>query len=252
MLSIEAITIIAIILFVVIILCERTSNKFIPILLLSASALFLCANDSFLGSREIIGGANKRNAPYRNSRREIVFDDYPEFRPNLTPREMFEMGSFGGTYWRAIHSKITKKNYPATKHHKYSFLKGISENKMSRDWDDYDVNINKYKVKVGQSLEEWERKKWITKYDPYGWVQWYCNFYAGRRCPDDERQIKRWEGLAGPNGRFRKWLITEIKRKGSGGDKYKNYNISPAIRQTLQHWAYKLTKADYTGASHRV
>ena len=41
---------------------------------------------------------------------EIIFDDFPEFRPNLTPKEIFELGSFGGTYWRPIYSSITKKN----------------------------------------------------------------------------------------------------------------------------------------------
>ena len=26
----------------------------------------------------------------------LIFKDYPDFRPNLTPREMFQKGSFGG------------------------------------------------------------------------------------------------------------------------------------------------------------
>ena len=29
-----------------------------------------------------------------------------DFKPNLTPRQMFTMGSFGGTYWRPIKSKF--------------------------------------------------------------------------------------------------------------------------------------------------
>jgi hypothetical protein len=35
--------------------------------------------------------------PTKNSNREILFNDYPDFRPNLTPREMFQLGSFGGS-----------------------------------------------------------------------------------------------------------------------------------------------------------
>ena len=31
---------------------------------------------------------------------------------------------------------------------------------------------------------------------------WRCDFYQGKRGQDDERQIKRWQGLAGPRGRF--------------------------------------------------
>lgn len=170
----------------------------------------------------------------------IRFKDYPEFRPNLTPKEIFKLGSFGGTYWRPIYSKVTKHNYQNV-HHKFSFLRGISEDKMSLDYRDYDVEVNKYKVKVGTTLEFWESKHWITKYDPYGWVQWYCNFYAGRRCPDDERQIKRWLQTAGPNSRFRLRLINMIKKKRTTCN---DYSVSPAIRQTLQHWAYKLTSSD--------
>lgn len=41
----------------------------------------------------------------------IRFEDYPEFRPNLTPYEIFKLGSFGGTYFRPIFSNITKKYY---------------------------------------------------------------------------------------------------------------------------------------------
>lgn len=171
----------------------------------------------------------------------ITFKDYPNFRPNLTPKEIFEFGSFGGTYWRPIYSSITDKNY-RNKHKKFKFLKHIDENLLTRDYDDYDKNLNKYKVKVGTTLEFWESKDWITNYDPYGWVQWYCNFYAGRRTNDDERQIKRWEQTAGPNSRFRLWLMHLIKKNKTT---YNDFLISPKIRQTLQHWGYILTIKDY-------
>ena len=44
--------------------------------------------------------------PRRNKDNEIIFSDYPEFKPNLRPKEMFHLGSFGGTYWRPIDSKF--------------------------------------------------------------------------------------------------------------------------------------------------
>jgi hypothetical protein len=180
--------------------------------------------------------------PKKNSNGEILFSDYPEFLPNLTPREMFKLGSFGGTYWRPIYSEVTDKNYKNV-HKKYakSWWKGISDNLLTLQWDEYDKTINKYGVKVGTTLEFWEDKGWITKYHPYGWVHWYCDFYRGKRCPDDERQIKRWEGVCGINGRFRRQLINLIKKKKS---KYNDYTISPKIRQTLQHWAYELNNRD--------
>lgn len=172
----------------------------------------------------------------------LYFKDYPEFRPNLTPREMFQLGSFGGTYWRPIYSRVTKTKY-SNIHKKYpkTWWEGIPDEHLSSVH--YNKDINKYKVKVGTSLEFWEGKNWITKYNPYGWVHWYCDFYMGKRSPDDKRQIKRWSSLAGTNGRFRKFLITQIvKKKGE----YNDFTISPKIRQVLQHWGYKLNKNDYT------
>lgn len=172
----------------------------------------------------------------------VHFDDYPEFKPNLTPRQIFKMGSFGGTYYRDIHSSVTGKDYKGK-----SVIRGLP-----KEWfkginiethvvsSNYDKNINKYKVKCGSTLEAWENSNWIVEQDPYGWFQWYCRFYKGRRTKDDKRQIDRWLKLAGPNGRFRRTLMNKIIRSGKS---YNDVSVSPVIRQTLQHWGYKLTKA---------
>jgi len=169
------------------------------------------------------------------------FKEYPNFTPNLTPRDIFKLGSFGGTYWRPIYSKITRKHYK-NPHKKYpkSWWKGIPESDLSNP--DCDVSKNKYGVAVGTSLDFWEKKKWIKKDAPYGWVQWYCNFYQGKKSDDDERQVKRWEALAGPRGRFMRFLVTQILKKGA---KWNDETVSPKIRQVLQHWGYKLTKKDF-------
>jgi hypothetical protein len=176
----------------------------------------------------------KRNGYY-------FFSDYPTFRPNLSPHEMFALGSFGGTYWRPIHSNVTKQQYKNV-HHQYpsSWWKGIHENHLSDQT--YDNEKNKYKVKVGTTLRFWEEKKWIKSSHPYGWVHWYCDFFMGKRSEDDERQIARWEALAGPRGRFMRFLVTLILKKGV--EHWKDESISPKIRQVLQHWAYTLTKKD--------
>lgn len=168
----------------------------------------------------------------------IKFDDYPNFKPNLTPYEIFIMGSFGGTYWRPIHSTVTNKNHK-NNHKKYSWLTGVPNNMLTKPCDEYDVTINKYKVKVGGykrkdncGLEDWENRGWITKNHPYGWVQWYCDFYDGERCEDDEWQISRWEGIAGPNGRFLK-RYKNLKKDGISNDERK----MKVLLQILQHWA---------------
>ena len=139
----------------------------------------------------------KGHEPERDSEGNIIFPDAPDFRPNLTPREIFQMGSFGGTYWRPIYSSVTGKKYQNV-HHEYpeSWWRGIRDDWLTREWEDYDSSINKYGVKVGTTLEDWEDKGWITKYAPYGWTQWYCDYYLGRRSPDDQRQINRWLQLS--------------------------------------------------------
>lgn len=179
----------------------------------------------------------------------IHFSDYPDFRPNLTPEQIFRMGSFGGTYWRPIKSEITGESY-SNEHLKFpkKWWKGINDIWLINPENQYDKNINKYKVECGSSLEDWENSGWILKYDPYGWVQWYCNFFLGRRGKNleekkyDEYQIKRWKNFAGENGRFRKSLITYILRKNKS---YDDFSVSPKIRQSLQHWAYILTEPDF-------
>lgn len=51
----------------------------------------------------------------------ITFKDYPDFKPNLSPIQMFEMGIMGGSYFRPIHSPKTNKKY-AKEYEKISFL----------------------------------------------------------------------------------------------------------------------------------
>jgi hypothetical protein len=42
-------------------------------------------------------------------RKVIVFQDYPDFTPNISPYEMFKLGVMGGTYFRKIYSTIANK-----------------------------------------------------------------------------------------------------------------------------------------------
>ena len=184
-----------------------------------------------------------RTRPTRSKTGEYRFSDHPEFTPNLSPREMFELGSFGGTYWRPIYSSVNKREYK-NQHKKYpkSWWAGIPEDHLTRPWDEYSTKINRYGKKVGTTLEYWEEKGWIKPTHPYGWVQGYCDFFEGKRSGDDERQIGRWLSLAGPKGRFRRWMINDLKRKGQQWD---DEETQKAKRQTLQHWAYRLTKKDF-------
>jgi hypothetical protein len=171
---------------------------------------------------------------------ELTFPDYPTFRPNLTPRQMFEAGIFGGSYFRPIRSAVTGLDH-ANEHVNCTSLKGLPARLLCNP--KAIPKENKYKVLAGSSLEEWEVAGWIVEQDPYGWVQWYVRFYEGRRSPGDARQIDRWNKFAGPkSGRFRTQLINKIK--AAGGD-INNVSISPVVRQGLLQWGYELTQADY-------
>ena len=186
------------------------------------------------------GGKNNALKPIPKKKNgKLYFKDYPEFEPDLTPKEIFQLGSFGGTYWRPIYSNVTKKHYK-NQHKKFPkhWWENLSEDKLTSKWEDYDISKNKYNVKVGTTLEFWEKKEWINKENPYGWVQWYCNFYIGKRGVNDEKQIARWNSMK----RFLIPLVREIKDKKKDFD---DPEVSPKRRQTLQHWGYKLTKKDF-------
>jgi len=184
--------------------------------------------------------------PKRLKNGDIIFPDHDDFRPNLTPYEIFNMGSFGGTYFRPIKSSITKKSYK-NQHKEFAWSSKINEKYLTSLT--CDKSLNRFKANSGTSLLYWEKKKWITAQDPYGWVQWYCRFYEGRRSDDDERQIKRWLGIAGPKGRFRTRLYNMIHSRGvkpaNALKPDSNDIVSPVIQQLLQHWAYRPTVLHY-------
>ena len=187
----------------------------------------------------------------------IFFDDkiskkYPEFKPNLTPRQIFELGSFHdqGGYFRdikSVHSEEILKDTWKAYIKKGKCLEGINKDLLvtseTAKTTKSKINLNKYKVKAGSSLADWHKSEWLDSQDPYGWVQWYCEFYDGRRSKYDDDQINRWIRFAGEKkGRWNKNLMNKIINAETT---YNDYSISPVIRQSLQHWAYQLTDSDF-------
>ena len=137
-------------------------------------------------------------------------DFYKLFKPQLTPKKMMELGVFGGSYFgRNI------KEYP-----KSWFKKA----KISKN---FNVNLNRFKVKSGLSRKEWQEKGWIFKEDPLGWFQWYCRYSCGRRIAHiDEIQIKRWKN-------FIRHVIA-VKKNCEPID----LNCRRRQRQAILQWAY--------------
>lgn len=169
----------------------------------------------------------------------------------MTPKEVIQGGSFGGTYYRAIYSSVTKTQYDNKQWEEFpkDWFDGLNTAKMVTN-QTYNNAVNKYKDTCGGDLHMWESSGWITDIDPYGWYQWYCRFYLGRRCSDDERQISRGQGVIGKKGRWRSNLTNKILNSGKKPEvAIMDYKISPKVRQLLQHWGYTLTLKDLLAAA---
>lgn len=139
------------------------------------------------------------------------------FTPDLSPKQMLELGVFGGVYMRDC-----TKEFP-----KDWFKNAIFQNKGSYV---HDPVLNYFGENASQPLSVWRKKGWIYAEDPRGWFQWYCRYFMGRRCPDDERQIKRWRAM----GRH----IAQVKKNCKAGDR----TCRPKQRQAILHWAYDSRK----------
>lgn len=134
---------------------------------------------------------------------------HPDFKPELTPKQMLELGVFGGKYLTDC-----KKEFP-----KDWFKKA----KLSPEIKDPELNF--FKINASQPLKVWQEKGWIHNQDPRGWFQWYCRYYLGRRTSDDKRQIKRWKAI--------KRHIGQIKKNCKKLD----LGCRRKQRQALLHWA---------------
>ncbi len=134
----------------------------------------------------------------------------PEFKPELTPKEMLELGVFGGLYMTDCRDEFPKEWFKNTK--------------LSEDGKRH-KELNYFNVNASQSLTVWQKNGWIHKDDPRGWFQWYCRYYMGRRHEDDERQIRRWKMI----GRH----VAQVVHNCMLGD----LTCRPRQRQALLHWA---------------
>ena len=92
------------------------------------------------GKKAYIPGWTKNPFTLAEIKKELKSHDfYKLFKPQLSPKEMLELGVFGGSYFgRNI------KEYP-----KSWFKKA----KISKN---FNVNLNRFKVKSGLSRKEWQ------------------------------------------------------------------------------------------------
>ncbi|NCS99896.1 hypothetical protein GW765_02850 [Candidatus Parcubacteria bacterium] len=139
---------------------------------------------------------------------------HPDFKPDLSPKEMLELGVFGGKYMTDCKAEFPKSWFEKAK---------LSPKKSN-------CNLNLFGICASQPLSVWREKGWIHKDDPRGWFQWYCRYYLGRRHADDDRQIKRWKA-------FRRHLA-QVQYNCRAGD----MTCRPKQRQSLLQWGYDSRK----------
>jgi hypothetical protein len=139
----------------------------------------------------------------------------PDFKPELTPKEMLEMGVFGGKYMTDCTNEFPKEWFENAK--------------LFSEY--HNPELNYFKVNASKSLSYWQAKGWIHSADPRGWFQWYCRYFYGRRFPlEDERQIKRWKAIRRHVGAIKKNCPPQT------------LDCRPRQRQALLHWAYDSRK----------
>lgn len=138
----------------------------------------------------------------------------PDFHPELTPKEMLELGVFGGRYMRDCRDEFPRDWFENAR----LFPEGLPG---------HDKDLNFFGVDASQPLSVWREKGWIYKDDPRGWFQWYCRYYMGRRIPEEDvRQIKRWRAMVRHVAQIKKNCLPGI------------YSCHTKQRQALLHWAY--------------
>lgn len=138
----------------------------------------------------------------------------PNFKPDLSPKQMLELGVFGGKYMTDC-----KNEFPA------SWFKNA---KLCHQ--KHDPSLNFFGVNASQPLSVWQKNGWIHPDDPRGWFQWYCRYYLGRRHEDDQRQIARWKAIIRH--------IAQIKHNCLNSD----LSCRKKQRQAVLHWAYDSRK----------
>ena len=141
---------------------------------------------------------------------------HPEFKPELTPKQMLELGVFDGNYFDGFTSE-----FPS------SWFKNA---KVTEDGLIDDPDLNFFRIHASKPLSYWQEKGWIYEEDPRGWFQWYCRYYMGRRCSDDMRQIKRWKAI--------RRHIAQVEKNCRKRD----LTCRRRQRQAILHWAYDSRK----------
>lgn len=166
--------------------------------------------------------------------------DYdPDFRPQLTVKEMLERGVFEGKYLNQHVGEFPREWFEGA----------LRRGRLSPERPD--PAVNEFGVKSRLSIHEWRANGWLpgnTRKTPHprhpilsdptanpdksGWFQWYARYSLGRRLPELDRvQIQRWRAFTRHVAQVRKNCPRGVSRKQAR-------MCRPVQRQALLQWAY--------------
>jgi hypothetical protein len=167
---------------------------------------------------------------YNSTLKLYTFKDAPDFTPSYSPIEMIEAGVFGGNYFGNI--EVDKNWMEWVPREFIDECQPIHISKLTNTI--YDISTNKYGVSCGMNYQGWMDSGWIKEQDPYGWFNWYINFYYGRRSEDDNRQIGRWKSFVSRHRAMLKSICKKANRD------ILDESFGKKTRQGLLHWSYKI------------
>ena len=138
-----------------------------------------------------------------------MFEDRPDFTPNLTPAQVIRAGTWGGSPSPA--RRETGRSGPCD----------IDEGRFRTKWfgtlaaASIAIEGRARRICTASRLDRRNsigRKGWIDARDQEGWFQWYCRFYLVPRGPGPEKTTGRFqvEGRVRRKGRWKRNLINKI------------------------------------------
>ena len=91
---------------------EKASEKSLSKGVVPGSSKFVYSSKILKSDEEVrLRDGYTEKIPKKDKHGVIIFKDAKEFRPNMSPKEVLQAGSFGGTYFRPIYSSVTKTSY---------------------------------------------------------------------------------------------------------------------------------------------
>ena len=134
----------------------------------------------------------------------------PEFKPQLTPAQMLQLGVFCGKYMTDCRNEFPKSWFAKAK---------VARGKR-------DCSLKFFRTAASQPLSEWRPKADPSRRSAR-LVQWYCRYYMGRRLPEEAHGgLERLKAIAD--------TFMQIQKNCEPGDLL----CRPRQRQALLHWAY--------------